>query len=249
MDNHILVIYGKHKRKCPKLQRMSRSVRNSKKRPFHEFLPSYQPWVLLCFVRTRCLRVRRVITELFVLQNRGCKVNEMPFKHPAFLRSHGLWGGGLGGGSYNDGVMWLRFKDETQAVASAAESERFHARWMYVCGGPSQKSHTSCQTRPRTMEQHYAGMYRLVPSGFLASDREPVRRRRLRPLSDFLGLSLRAVPDVCGRYPSGVMAHMKIQWLHTHTLTHSHTGRYGGSARCRDESLLSDCRCCIVLPK
>lgn len=49
-------------------------------------------------MRTRCLRVRRVITELFVLQNRGCKVNEMPFKHPAFLRSHGWRGGGVGRG-------------------------------------------------------------------------------------------------------------------------------------------------------
>lgn len=33
MDNHILVIYGKHKRKCLKLQRMSRSVRIPRRGP------------------------------------------------------------------------------------------------------------------------------------------------------------------------------------------------------------------------
>lgn len=209
MDNHILVIYGKHKRKCPKLQCMSRSVgiprRGLSTSSF--LLIGRESFCALCAHAASGSDVS--LRNYLCYKTEGVKLMKCLLN---IQRSSG--------GSHNDGVMWLRFKDETQAAASAAESERFHARWMYVCGGPSQKSHTSCQTRPRTMEQHYAGMYRLVPSGFLASDREPVRRRRLRLLSDFLGLSLRAVPDVCGRYPSGVMAHMKIQWLHTHTHTH-----------------------------
>lgn len=51
---------------------------NSKKRPFHSsfLLISVEP---LFFVHTRCLLVGHVITELFVLENGGCKVNEMPF--------------------------------------------------------------------------------------------------------------------------------------------------------------------------
>lgn len=60
-------------------------------------------------------------------------------------------------------------------------------------------------------KEHYAVMYTLVPSGFLVSDRKTVWRRRLWALFDYLGLSLRMRPDVCGPYPSGTMAHMKIQ--------------------------------------
>ncbi len=43
-------------------------------------VPSFLSVISLLFsVHTRCLWVWHVITELFVLQNEGCKVNEMPF--------------------------------------------------------------------------------------------------------------------------------------------------------------------------
>lgn len=51
---------------------------NSKTRPIHSsfLLISYES---LFFVHARCLWVGHVSTELFVLENGGCKVNEMPF--------------------------------------------------------------------------------------------------------------------------------------------------------------------------
>lgn len=53
---------------------------NSKKTSFHSsfLLISYKPFVLCAHTVCWVLWVGHVTTELFVLQNRGCKVNEMP---------------------------------------------------------------------------------------------------------------------------------------------------------------------------
>lgn len=170
-------------------------------------VPSFLSAMSLLFFVCICwlLWVGRVTTKLFVLQNGGCKVNEMPLTTsvPQYPQP-----------TDNDTVISSGFKMGHRHWC-LPESQRFCTQWMYFCNGSSQKSHTSCQTRLCTMKEHYVVMYRLVPSGFLASDRKMAWKQRLWSLFDFLWLSLRMRPDLCGLYPVGMIAHMKIQWLHT----------------------------------
>lgn len=126
--------------------------------------------------------------------------------------------------------------------SGVCESQRFCTQWMYFCDSSSQKSHTSCQTSLCTMKGHYAVMYRVVPSGFLASDRKTLWKQRLGALFGFSVTCIKNEARLMWSVPTG------DNGTYENTTT-AHTVTDISSARYIDESSPSVCRCCIVEPK
>lgn len=202
-------------------------TRNSKMRSFQSsfHLISYEPFVpcayilcalgWICHYKTICVTKQRLQSEWNAFKKQSVPLYSRP--------------------TDNDTVISSTFKMGHRHWC-LLESQRFCTQWMYFCNGSSQRSHTSCQTGLCAMKGYYVVMYRLVPSGFLASDRKMFKKQWLWPLFDFLWLSLRMrliyVPCT--------------QWgwcTHENTMT-AQRRRYVGSGRHRDESSCSVCRCC-----
>lgn len=100
---------------------------------------------LLSFVSTRCLWVTNIITEVFIWQHEGCKVN--------------VWNASLTASVLlqprlkdNGAVMQPGFWDETQPV----ESEHSLTQCTFVGGPLTKEPHISCWARQRTVKEHYA---------------------------------------------------------------------------------------------